>query len=73
MKDTILNQNKTNQWERARLAFFPHAFNYILKEEVAERLNCIDMDKICFIKSKIKNKSNQLDFRAVAEKLMEGE
>ena len=73
MKDTVLNKKDQKCWEKERLFFFPHAFNYILKEEVAKRLNDMDMAKICAIKSRIKDRNATLDYNAVAEKLMEGE
>lgn len=73
MKDTVLNKKDQKSWEKERLSFFPHAFNYIVKEEVVKRLNDIDMAKICAVKSRIKDKNTSLDYNAVAEKLMEGE
>ncbi|MBN2483042.1 MAG: hypothetical protein JXD21_02410 [Candidatus Omnitrophica bacterium] len=59
--------------EKARIAYFPHAYNYIMKEEILKGFHSVNREKVESIKELLKNNLHIAEKASeVAEKIIKG-
>lgn len=63
-----------NTKEKTRLLYFPHAYNYMIKEEIVQKFTWVDEAKVASLKRELKNKlSGKEESSLLAEKIIKGE
>ncbi len=64
----------TVQTEKMRLSYFPHVYNYIVKEELVQKYATIDESKIRYFKKLLTGSpAGERQSVLVAEKIIKGE
>jgi len=74
MKTAVQTKKTTKSAQEVRVSFLPHAYNYMMKEEIVSRFHSIDRKKVESIKGLLKNNSHSIIDKAskVAERIIEG-
>jgi hypothetical protein len=69
-----MRQGKLLHKEKAKTAnmVLPHAFNYMLKEEILHQLNDIDSKKVSVVSALVREKKVHFTSNVLAEKIMKG-
>ncbi len=61
---------KMQEQEKKRMEILPHIFNYILKDEIIQRINCVDKEKVCSIKRNLSFYNSRRKGILLAEKII---
>lgn len=74
MKVAIETKKTTKQEQETRVSFLPHAYNYMIKEEILDRFHSVDSQRVESIKGLLKNNGHSIINEAskVAERIIEG-